>query len=107
MEFATDDVRIATIRPLLPPAILIEEFPAGAAAQRLVATSRKTVSDILHGRDDRLVVVVGPCSVHDTAAGLDYARRLKPLADELAQDLFVVMRTYFEKPRTTVGWKGL
>ncbi len=107
MEFATDDLRIANIRPLLPPAILIEEFPAGPEVQRLVATSREAVADILHGRDDRLVVVVGPCSVHDTAAGLDYARKLKPLADELAKDLFVVMRTYFEKPRTTVGWKGL
>ncbi len=107
MEFATDDLRIATIRPLLPPAILIEEFPASPEVQRLVATSRKTVSDILHGKDDRLVVVVGPCSVHDPAAGLDYARKLAPLAKELADDLFVVMRTYFEKPRTTVGWKGL
>jgi 3-deoxy-7-phosphoheptulonate synthase len=107
MDFATDDLRIANIRPLLPPAILIEEFPATTEIRRRVTASRATVADILHGRDDRLVAVVGPCSVHDPEAGLDYARRLKALADELASDVYVVMRTYFEKPRTTIGWKGL
>jgi 3-deoxy-7-phosphoheptulonate synthase len=107
MDFATDDLRIANIRPLLPPAILIEEYPATTEIRRRVATSRATVADILHGRDDRLVAVVGPCSVHDPEAGLDYARRLKALAAEVADDVYVVMRTYFEKPRTTVGWKGL
>ncbi|MBC7171586.1 MAG: 3-deoxy-7-phosphoheptulonate synthase, partial [Polyangiaceae bacterium] len=89
MEFATDDLRIANIRPLLPPAILIEEFPATPEIRELVAMSRKAVADVLHGRDDRLVVVVGPCSVHDPVAGLEYAKRLKPLADELRDDLFV------------------
>jgi 3-deoxy-7-phosphoheptulonate synthase len=105
--FATDDVRIEKLRPLLPPAILMEEIPLDEDQARQVATARAEVGDVLGGRDDRLVVVVGPCSVHDTQAALDYAGRLKLAADRHKGELVVVMRTYFEKPRTTVGWKGL
>src|SRR4051812_7131649 len=105
--FATDDIRIEKLRPLLPPAILMEELPLDEDQARQVATARTEIGDILLGRDDRLVVVVGPCSVHDTGAALEYAARLKQAADRHRSELFVVMRTYFEKPRTTVGWKGL
>lgn len=107
MAALTDDVRIDTLKPLLPPAILMEEIPLAEPASRAVAESRTEVANVLDGKDDRLVVVVGPCSIHDPEAGLEYARRLKPLLDELSPDLKIVMRTYFEKPRTTVGWKGL
>src|SRR5215216_3690145 len=107
MAVLTDDVRIDTLKPLLPPAILMEEIPLPEAASRSVAESRTEVANIIDAKDDRLVVVVGPCSIHDPEAGLEYARRLKPVQDRLAKDLKIVMRTYFEKPRTTVGWKGL
>jgi 3-deoxy-7-phosphoheptulonate synthase len=107
MRQPTSDLRIRTARPLLSPAILEEDLPLPEAGAALVGAGRRAVSEILHGRDDRLVAIVGPCSVHDPAAALDYARRLKPVADRLARDLLVVMRVYFEKPRTTVGWKGL
>ena len=107
MHYRTDDVRIHSLRPLLPPGILMEEVPATAAAAALVALSREAVGRILHGHDDRLLVVVGPCSIHDPLAGLDYARKLREKALECGEDLFVTMRVYFEKPRTTVGWKGL
>jgi 3-deoxy-7-phosphoheptulonate synthase len=107
MAVLTDDVRIDTLKPLLPPAILMEEVPLGEAQSRAVAESRTEVADIIDGKDDRLVVVVGPCSIHDPDAGLEYARRLKPVSERLSADLKIVMRTYFEKPRTTVGWKGL
>jgi 3-deoxy-7-phosphoheptulonate synthase len=103
----TRDLRVESIRPLLPPAILLEELPLPDAGSVTVASARDEVVRILDGHDDRLLVVVGPCSIHDPAAGLDYARRLRALADELAADLRIVMRVYFEKPRTTVGWKGL
>ena len=103
----TDDLRIVDLRPLISPAIVMEEIPVGEEGLALVAATRKAVADALHGRDDRLVVVVGPCSIHDPVAGVDYARRLRPVADRLGDRLIVVMRTYFEKPRTTVGWKGL
>ena len=103
----TSDLRIAGYRPLLPPAILMEELPLTAEESVAVSRTRAEVVEILDGRDDRLIVVVGPCSVHDPAAALDYARRLKVLAGELAPDLLIVMRVYFEKPRTTVGWRGL
>ena len=105
--FATDDVRIDQLRPLVPPAILMEELPLSEDQARQVSTARTEIGDILAGRDDRVVVVVGPCSVHDTQAALDYAGRLKVAADRHKGELVVVMRTYFEKPRTTVGWKGL
>jgi 3-deoxy-7-phosphoheptulonate synthase len=103
----TRDLRIAGYRPLLPPAILMEELPLPPEGAVLVSQTRAEVVDILDGRDDRLVVVVGPCSVHDPSAALEYARRLNECAHELAPDLRIVMRVYFEKPRTTVGWRGL
>ena len=103
----TDDVRIEGLRPLMPPAILMEEIHPGEDAIGRIAEARQRISDIVHGKDDRLAVVVGPCSIHDPQAALDYAKRLKALRDQHIDDLLIVMRTYFEKPRTTVGWKGL
>jgi 3-deoxy-7-phosphoheptulonate synthase len=103
----TDDVRIENLRPLIPPAILMEELAVSEAGQERVFQARSAASNILHHKDDRLIVVVGPCSIHDPAAGLEYAARLQPVAERLSGDLLVIMRTYFEKPRTTVGWKGL
>ena len=101
-----DDTRIGAVRPLITPALLQEWLPAPEAAQALVEHSRQAISKILHGQDDRLIVVVGSCSIHDHDQAMDYARRLKAEADRLRDDLLVVMRVYFEKPRTTVGWKG-
>jgi 3-deoxy-7-phosphoheptulonate synthase len=106
-DMQTRDLRIESNRPLIPPAILLEELPLPEASAVTVGTARDALVRILTGRDDRLFVVVGPCSIHDPAAAMDYAARLKALSDELADDLLVVMRVYFEKPRTTVGWKGL
>jgi 3-deoxy-7-phosphoheptulonate synthase len=103
----TRDLRVESIRPLLPPAILLEELPLSEQGSLVVSRARDEVVRILNGEDDRLLVVVGPCSVHDPVAARDYARRLRRLAEELAGDLRIVMRVYFEKPRTTVGWKGL
>ncbi|MGH2588597.1 MAG: 3-deoxy-7-phosphoheptulonate synthase [Dehalococcoidia bacterium] len=103
----THDLRIQSIRPLVSPAMLLDELPLTEEESVSVTRAREAVVRILNGEDDRLVVVVGPCSIHDPAAALDYARRLKCLADEFAEDLCIVMRVYFEKPRTTVGWKGL
>jgi 3-deoxy-7-phosphoheptulonate synthase len=107
MIHKTDDLRIAELRPLIPPAILMEELPIGEKSSETVARGREEIAQILRGEDDRLMVVCGPCSVHDPAAALDYARQLKAVADSSARDLLVVMRVYFEKPRTIVGWKGL
>ncbi|HEB82177.1 MAG TPA: 3-deoxy-7-phosphoheptulonate synthase [Gammaproteobacteria bacterium] len=107
MIFKTDDVRITGIQEVLPPVKLHEEFPMNEAASQTVFHARQAVHNILHGEDDRLVVVAGPCSVHDPKAALEYAGRLKALMDELKDDLCIIMRVYFEKPRTTVGWKGL
>jgi 3-deoxy-7-phosphoheptulonate synthase len=101
-----DDVRIASVRPLLTPAVLLEDLPATPGVEALVQVTRAAIGRVLHGGDDRLVAVVGPCSIHEHDAAIAYAHRLKPLADELAGELLVVMRVYFEKPRTTVGWKG-
>ncbi len=101
-----DDLRIRAVRPLITPALLQEWLPAPREAQDLVERSRDAISRVLHGRDDRLVVVVGPCSIHDHDEALAYARRLKLEADRHAADLLLLMRVYFEKPRTTVGWKG-
>jgi 3-deoxy-7-phosphoheptulonate synthase len=103
----TDDLRIDQIRPLIPPAILMENLPLTERASTTVAESRDAVARVLRRQDDRLVVVVGPCSIHDVTAAREYARGLRALAGELADALCVVMRVYFEKPRTTVGWKGL
>lgn len=107
MTYATDDLRIERLRPLIPPAILIEELPLTDDISRTIYDSRRAARDIMDGRDDRLLAVVGPCSIHDTEAALEYADRLQRAAKSLADDLFIVMRVYFEKPRTTVGWKGL
>lgn len=101
-----DDVRIKAVRPLITPAILEEWLPTPVPAQQLVESSRAALSRVLHGQDDRLIVVVGPCSIHDHEQAMQYAQLLKEQADALAQDLLIVMRVYFEKPRTTVGWKG-
>jgi 3-deoxy-7-phosphoheptulonate synthase len=101
-----DDVRIGAVRPLISPALLQDELPVPEAVQTLVERTRVEIGDILHGRSDRLVAVVGPCSIHDHDQALEYAQRLKAVADELREDLLIVMRVYFEKPRTTVGWKG-
>jgi 3-deoxy-7-phosphoheptulonate synthase len=106
-RISTDDVRIDEIRPLMAPALLISELTPELEVQRLVAGARRAAEAIIRGEDDRLVVVVGPCSIHDRQAALEYAGRLANLAPVLADDLLVVMRVYFEKPRTTVGWKGL
>jgi len=107
MFHTTDDVRIESLRPLIPPAILMEELPVSEADTLLIAEARAEVARIVMGEDDRLVIVVGPCSIHDPEAGIEYAKRLKTVAEALRADLKIVMRTYFEKPRTTVGWKGL
>lgn len=104
---STDDLRIAQLKPLLPPAILMEELPISEAGSHTVAAARRALDAILAGKDDRLVVVVGPCSIHDPQAALEYAERLCQKAAALSDELCVVMRVYFEKPRTTVGWKGL
>ena len=103
----TDDLRISRVRPLLSPAILAEEIPVTARGGECVARARATIEAILDGRDARLLAVVGPCSIHDTGAALDYAQRLRALAARIQDRVFVVMRVYFEKPRTIVGWKGL
>jgi 3-deoxy-7-phosphoheptulonate synthase len=103
----TDDLRITQVRPLLPPAILLEELPVTERASNVVANSRQAIAEVLAGRDPRLVLIVGPCSIHDTRAALEYAERLLPLAERYKDQLITVMRCYFEKPRTTVGWKGL
>lgn len=107
MRQPTSDLRIRTARPLLSPAILEEDLPLAESGAALIDQARHAISEILHRRDDRLLAIVGPCSIHDPAAALDYARKLKPVADRFARDLLVIMRVYFEKPRTTVGWKGL
>lgn len=103
----TDDLRITQVRPLIPPAILLEEIPLGERASNVVSNTRLAVANALKGRDPRLVIIAGPCSIHDTVAALEYATRLAPLAERYADQLIVIMRTYFEKPRTSVGWKGL
>ncbi len=107
MTFTTDDVRIKGLRPLLPPAILLEELPLGSTEAAFVSEQRRAIGAIVTGRDPRLLVVVGPCSIHDPKAALEYGARLETRARDYVNELLIVMRTYFEKPRTTVGWKGL
>ncbi len=101
-----DNTRIDAVHPLITPALLQEWLPVPDATLALVERSRAAISRVLHGADDRLIVVVGPCSIHDHDQAMEYARQLKMQADALADDLLLVMRVYFEKPRTTVGWKG-
>ena len=103
----TLDLHIESLRPLIPPAILLEEIPLSSTDADRVTAHRRAIAEVLHGRDARMVVVVGPCSIHDPAAALEYAARLRALSAKLENDLLIVMRVYFEKPRTTVGWKGL
>lgn len=101
------DVRITGIRPLISPAILLEEIPLTTKIAQTITRCRQSVANVLRRMDDRLVVVVGPCSIHDVDAAMDYAHRLLKVKQELSKDLLIIMRVYFEKPRTTVGWKGL
>ncbi len=106
-EFAVDDLNIVSQEILISPAAIKQALPLSDAAGTVVTQGREIVRNILEGKDHRLMVVVGPCSIHDVDAALDYAKRLKQLSDEVQDTLFIVMRVYFEKPRTTVGWKGL
>mgnify|MGYP000851080943 FL=1 len=107
MKPIVDDVRIQEIKELATPAQVLREYPGSEATAQTTDAARRAIHRILHGADDRLLVVIGPCSIHDQDAALEYARRLKAECDRLQADLLVVMRVYFEKPRTTVGWKGL
>ncbi len=104
---ALDDIHIKQISPLISPVELKNEFTADTQAADTVIQSRKTITEILEGRDNRLLAVVGPCSIHDTSAGLEYAEKLKELSLKISDEIFPVMRVYFEKPRTTIGWRGL
>lgn len=104
---AVDNLNISSQEVLISPQALQAELPVSAKAEEVVTKARKTIQEILDGKDHRVLVVVGPCSIHDTEAALDYAKRLKVIAEELSDTLYIVMRVYFEKPRTTVGWKGL
>ena len=106
-KLATDDVRVREIKTLIPPSQLLEKLQENAEVTQNIVQTRSAIHRILHQQDDRLLVIVGPCSIHDTTAGLEYAGRLLKLHQDLSKDLLIVMRVYFEKPRTTVGWKGL
>ena len=107
MGYRTDDVRIREIKELVPPTQVLSDFPLSEKAASTTFETRQAIHRILHGADDRLVVIMGPCSIHDVHAAKEYARKLKEAAAQLALELLVVMRVYFEKPRTTIGWKGL
>ncbi len=107
MKYQTDDLKIREIRELIAPEELVAQLPIGEPVSECVYRSREAVQNILHGRDGRLVVIAGPCSVHDVDSALEYARKLRPQIDEFSDALHIIMRVYFEKPRTTVGWKGL
>src|SRR5688572_22184374 len=107
MQYRTDDLRIKEIKELITPAQLLGDFPITPKAARTVYETRQEIHRILHGADDRLLVITGPCSIHDVNGGKEYAARLRDLKERWADDLLIVMRVYFEKPRTTVGWKGL
>lgn len=105
--YNTDDLRIASIKDVATPTEVCEEIPVTDLARQTTYSSRQDIQNILTGKDDRLVVIAGPCSIHDPKAALEYAGRLKHLKDDLQKDLLIIMRVYFEKPRTTVGWKGM
>lgn len=107
MNYQNDDLRITEINELLPPVALLEKYPATHNAAQTVANARHAIHEILAGKDDRLLVVIGPCSIHDPKAAKEYGERLLALRQALQGELEIVMRVYFEKPRTTVGWKGL
>ena len=102
-----NDTCIDKIIPMIPPACMIEDLPITKKVKTLIIKTRQGISNILSGEDDRILVVCGPCSIHDTISALEYAQKLKTLADDVKDDILLVMRTYFEKPRTTYGWKGL
>ena len=106
-KLATDDVRIREVKKLITPLELLDKLKESAGSTQNILATRAEIHRILHKKDDRLLVIVGPCSIHDTSAGLEYARRLMDVRKDLEDDLLIVMRVYFEKPRTTVGWKGL
>lgn len=106
MSIQTDDLRIKNIKTVIPPAVLLEEIPVTAQAAKTTYDTRQAIHNILSREDDRLVVITGPCSIHDIKSAKEYASRLKPLIDKHSSDLVIIMRVYFEKPRTTVGWKG-
>lgn len=107
MKYQTDDLRITGMEEVIPPDDLLQALPVSVEASRLIFATRKAVADIVHGRDPRLLTVVGPCSIHDPEAAMEYARRLAEQAERYADQLLIIMRVYFEKPRTTIGWKGL
>ena len=107
MNYNTDDLRINSIKPVISPAVITEEIRITDKAAETTAVTRNEIHNILHGEDDRLIVISGPCSIHDIDAAKEYAGRLKALKEKHAEDLLIIMRVYFEKPRTTVGWKGL
>ena len=107
MKYPTDDLRITDLQNVSAPKEILEELPLTEAGARTVFEARAQIREILQQSDDRLMVIVGPCSIHDVEAAHEYAQRLQPVRDRLAEDLLIVMRVYFEKPRTTVGWKGL
>ncbi len=103
----THDLNVVSMTPLIPPRAMKADLPITERSAETVIQGRQAIQDILNGEDDRLLVIIGPCSIHDPKAALDFAQRLEPLHRELSDRLFIVMRTYFEKPRTTIGWKGL
>ncbi|MDD3996109.1 MAG: 3-deoxy-7-phosphoheptulonate synthase [Sphaerochaetaceae bacterium] len=101
------DIRIKSVEPLATPAVLAAKLPVSEELEQSITSSRTIVNDIIKGRDCRLLAIVGPCSIHDPAAAFDYAKKLRALAEEVSEKMYIVMRTYFEKPRTIGGWKGL
>jgi 3-deoxy-7-phosphoheptulonate synthase len=102
----TDDIRIEEIRSLVPASVLLDEFPISDHAAKLVSETRVSIANCINGIDDRVVVLVGPCSVHDYNSAVEYADNLASIVDKYQGELLIIMRVYFEKPRTTVGWKG-
>ena len=107
IKIANDDTRIVKVEEVLPPIALLEKFPASDVAVKTVKQARKQAHNIIHQKDDRLLVVIGPCSIHDPKSALEYAARIKAMREKYQDTLEIIMRVYFEKPRTTVGWKGL
>ena len=104
--YQTDDVKIKEVKELLPPIAHLYNLPVSEVASGLVHRTRHEIADLIHGKDNRLLAIIGPCSIHDPEAALEYAGKLLPLRKKYEQELLIVMRVYFEKPRTTVGWKG-
>ena len=107
MTIKTDELRTTYIDQVITPSQLVKEFPLSDNAAKQLINNRREIEAIIEGKDKRLLVIIGPCSIHDTSAALDYARRLKPLQEQYKSSLVIAMRVYFEKPRTIVGWKGL